>query len=479
MGFKNNYFLGFTVLFGILFIFHILYGSYELYINSVESFFDIKTQFGWYTLRNDFIGQIINNQMRPAYLVFYFLINCVLAAQIYPLEKANNWNKNYGMKFIVICGFSVWLLFIPIIGTSPFAIIPVLLAFIGIGVGFLLNIYIFVVLYRKATGDLKKRALYNVLAFLFLALGLLIAMEVGIIASFSSQISYRWEVTIGSILQLIGAIFYNRGFQKMESISEKANNQIKRKEYHIIDNLKGYFTKHQLLNYIVIFTTIGFLFLGLARLTYPIENQYSIFKDTISFLGSSDLDNNPKGWWLLSISLYILGCILIPLAIYRFRRMSLIKRPLAIISFFFYLIASLGFILIATFPDNGGTDFFGGISAGRMHYIVALFAFIGFAIAFLFDFFIFVIDRFTTKILNPTLWIIVYILFFILVGIGGYTQLVREFICESNCWPGEGIYSFPLWEWILFFIIFGVLYSVLLSLPNDLDTLKERNKFSG
>lgn len=211
-GFKNTYFLGFSVLFFILFVFHILYGAYELYINTYTDYYELKGQFAWYVQSDDFVGDIVNNQMRPAFLIFYFLMNCVLAAQIYPLEKASNWHKNPIMKLILICGSSVWLLFIPIIGNSSFALIPVLLAFVGIAIGFMFNIFMLSKLYKAATGDVKQKALYGVLAFLFLAIGLVLAMEVGWAVAISPALTYRWEVVIGSIIQIIGAVFYYKGF---------------------------------------------------------------------------------------------------------------------------------------------------------------------------------------------------------------------------------------------------------------------------
>jgi len=216
-GFKNTYFLGFTVLFFILFIFHIAYGAYELYIHTVADHIDMKSQFGWYARTDDFVGDIVDNQMRPAYLLFYFLMNCVLAAQVYPLEQANNWKSNPFMKLILICGATLWLLFIPAIGNSAFALFPVILGFVGIALGFFVNILILVKLYKDATGELKQRALYGIFAFLLLAIGLVISMEVGLIMALSEALTYRWEVVIGSIIQIIGAVFYYKGF-KSESI---------------------------------------------------------------------------------------------------------------------------------------------------------------------------------------------------------------------------------------------------------------------
>ncbi|MGV9171034.1 MAG: DUF998 domain-containing protein [Promethearchaeia archaeon] len=469
-GFKNTYFLGFTVLFLILFIFHIIYGSYNLYKNAVVVPYDLTVQFPWYTRTDGFVGVIVHNQMRPAYLSFYFLLNLVLAAQIYPLEKANNWDKNPFMKFILVCGCSVWLLFIPAIGNSSFAVIPVLFAFIGIGVGFLLNIMILVKLYKNATGDVRQRALYGIFAFLFLAVGMVISMEVGWIKIFSEEISYRWEVVIGSGIQIVGAFFYYKGFKRMK-LSPEEKMEAKTEKHGIMEILKGYFTRFELIDYLVISAVLGFLFLALAWMTYPLANQYSIMKDTISFLGSSDADNNPEGWWFFSVSFIIFSISLIPLALYRFRRLKVINKPLASLSMLFYLIASVGIFLVAIFPDNGGQSYFSDLSAGRVHNIVSILGFGGFGFASLIDFFLFIWDFFKAESLNSGIWLIIYIVFFIIVGMTAYTQIIWEMTCESNCWPGDGIYSFPLWEWIVFFTVFIVIYTKILSLPNDLSAL--------
>ncbi len=178
-GFRNNYFLGFSLLFFILLVFNLFYGLYELYINAIPDPVSLKNQFDWYADSENTVGSIINNQMRPAHLIFYFMMNMVMAAQIYPLEQANGWKKNPVMKFIILCGFSVWLVFIKPIGLSSFAVVPVILGFTGIGIGFLLNIGINLKLYMKAAGAIRTRALYAFSAFLTLAIGILFSMELG------------------------------------------------------------------------------------------------------------------------------------------------------------------------------------------------------------------------------------------------------------------------------------------------------------
>jgi len=234
--------------------------------------------------------------------------------------------------------------------------------------------------------------------------------------------------------------------------------------------LKGHFTKAELIKFLTLFSALGFLFLFLAWLTYPPENNYSIMKDTISFLGSSDPDNNPHGWWLFSISLIIFAIMLVPIAFYRYRRMKKVFLPFALFSLLFYIIAAVGLFLVAIFPDNGGMSYFSDLSAGRLHNLVSIFAFGGFGLAFLIDLFTYIIDAIKKPMLfNIKIWGMVYIIFFILLGIAVYTQIRWNMICEANCWPGEGIYSFPLWEWIIFFTIFFVLYMTTLSLPNQIE----------
>ncbi len=474
-GFVNYYFLGFSALFLIMLIFHILYGSYELYSNTVADPVNLKSQFNWYSESEDWIGKIANNQMRPAYLIFYFLTNLVLAAQIYPLELANGWKKNPVMRTIIVCGSSLWLNFIPAIGTSAAAAIIVILGFAGIGIGFLTNIAINIKLYIKSAGVLRRRALYAIFAFIFFAVGILWSMEMGFGEAIHESISYRWDVVVGSVLQIVGAFFYRVGYSKEGEISLEKEEKIGEK-LTLIENIKGKFTRYDLMDWLFIGGVLGFLFLALAWHLYPLENNYSIMKDTISFLGSSDGDNNPQGWPLFTVSLIIFGIMLTPVAIYRFKKLRKINKMFSIFSLLFYLIANLGLILIALFPDNGGESFIQDLDAGKLHNTVAMLSIGGFALAILVDFIVFLVDVRKNGILNKKVWIPVYIVFFVVVVMTAYTQIYWELNCESNCWPGDGIYSFPLWEWIVFLTMFGVLFAKDLSLPKSFSNFHKKKE---
>lgn len=57
-GLANKYFYGFAFLFGILVVFHILYGSYEFYVNILEPTIDLKQRFPWYDENTNQVGSL-------------------------------------------------------------------------------------------------------------------------------------------------------------------------------------------------------------------------------------------------------------------------------------------------------------------------------------------------------------------------------------------------------------------------------------
>lgn len=214
-GLTNNYFYGFSILFAILVVFHVLYGSYEYYINILQGPVDLKQQFPWFDENTNDVGSL-SHQIRPAYLIFYFLMNMVIATQVYPLEQALGWKKTPASKIIILCGCSLWLLFIPALSYSLAAWVIVIAGFLGIAIGFMLNIGANLKLFRNSVGALRKRALYAVFAFLLLALGLIWSMEVGWGELIYQGIGNREDVVIGCLIQIVAVVFYKLGFMKKE-----------------------------------------------------------------------------------------------------------------------------------------------------------------------------------------------------------------------------------------------------------------------
>lgn len=227
-------------------------------------------------------------------------------------------------------------------------------------------------------------------------------------------------------------------------------------------------TPPTLAKYLGLVTVAASLFLFLARVTYPPENAYSIMTETFSTLGSSDADNNPRGWYFLSIFFFLAAVLLVPVHLQRYNLMKSISKYGSLLSLGFYLVSSAGLVLLAVFPDNGGGSFFGDLSQGKIHNFVSLFAFGGFGVGMLLDFFWYLKDRLPTlggtRRFPARLWAPPYAVFFAVVISFAYTQIYWDVTCTAHCWPGDGIYSFPLWEWIAIGMIFVVLFWIVLAL---------------
>lgn len=210
-GFKNYFFIGFSILFFILSLFSIVYGGYELYTNLTPNFIDMKNNFPGEIPADPFI-KTISHQLRPAYIIFYFLMNLVVATLVFPLEQAIGWKKGWATKIIILFGASLWLIFIPALTYTIFSLIPLVLGFTGIGIGFLLNIAVNMKLFKDSAGEIRRRSLYAILAFIFLAIGLVWSMEVMWGEAINEAITNKWDVVIGCCIQAISILFYRMGF---------------------------------------------------------------------------------------------------------------------------------------------------------------------------------------------------------------------------------------------------------------------------
>jgi hypothetical protein len=208
---RNTYFLGFMLLFGILTLFNLFYGLYGLYNEISATTINLDQNFAWWENPGNALDEL-KNQMRPLYLSFYFFLTCILAAQVYPLEQAMNWKKSPFSKTMILFGSGVWLLFIPAVAYTMVAYVIIGLSWLSFVMGFLLNIGVNIKIYKVSAGTLRKRALYAILAFFFLAIGIAWSLELGWGSSIYSGIENSMDVIIGSAFQLISALFYLKGF---------------------------------------------------------------------------------------------------------------------------------------------------------------------------------------------------------------------------------------------------------------------------
>lgn len=252
----------------------------------------------------------------------------------------------------------------------------------------------------------------------------------------------------------------------------------------LIRIIKGDFNSRELKLYCLLQFLILLIFIVIAMALYPVENDFSIMRDTFSYLGSPNDNHNPNGWYFFSIGLFIVSITIFPLLFYRHRRLVKIAPWEARFTTLLMLIGAIGIFGVGLFPDSG-QDFIEDLSYGKMHNTMALIFFIGDGLGLIFDgLLIYTKDRFPKwpggkgghqianhKIIAPTYIIFITIALAMgicLIGWEIYYPILHAQDPSIGHWPGEGIFSFPMWEWIVIVSLFPTFYSTLLGLPNQI-----------
>ncbi|TFG20988.1 MAG: DUF998 domain-containing protein [Promethearchaeota archaeon] len=227
----------------------------------------------------------------------------------------------------------------------------------------------------------------------------------------------------------------------------------------------GNFTYTQLLIYVIVQICVFLILLGLARITYPKKNKYSIMTHTMSFLGSKEEFRNPKGWFFFSIAIIWITLADVPLNIYIFRHLLTFSPFFAWIMIISGGISTITGILVSVFTDKdtdrdlSGGDFIQDLKSGRLHNITAVITFATFIFA---NLTVGMAYMFHPKQLPVYDWLPPLLIFcVVLIGFFLFNALWQK-KCKKNdtleTFPGEGIYSFPLWEWLLFTSLYIFLF---------------------
>ena len=235
--------------------------------------------------------------------------------------------------------------------------------------------------------------------------------------------------------------------------------------------LTGHFSQKELRIFISSSLLFGGLFLLLARIFYPPALNYSIFTDTISYLG--DYIRNPSGWFFLSIFFVIIGWSFILLTLYIHRRVVKMQPFIARVGTISLLIGGMGVLLTGFFPDVFGDNFIEDVSMGKAHNIVAMFAMFGLLVGLTLYGTLFLINHYPSirgysKKYYPTVRTMPV---FLLIVFAGFSMLATLLIMnrEGYEWPGPGLLSFTFWEWILTCVFCLNIYRLAWKLPNDLE----------
>jgi hypothetical protein len=226
----------------------------------------------------------------------------------------------------------------------------------------------------------------------------------------------------------------------------------------------------------------------LARLYYPPENHFSILTHTFSFLGSYERRHNPHGFAFFSAGLISWSLLFVPLLFYRHRRLAGVVRGPAIAGTTCFLIGCASLVGVALFPDVR-QDFLQDLSYGRIHNKLALFVFLGFLAGMFCDGLVYAKDYVATRSgRSPTFRHRMAALILGALGAVVTLALVLRAFWEARYpvlhaqdprvrhWPGPGIYSFPLWEWIIMVSFLAAFYALLLGLPGEVPKARDTSR---
>lgn len=188
---------------------------------------------------------------------------------------------------------------------------------------------------------------------------------------------------------------------------------------------------------------------------YPVENHFSILRCTISFLGSPDPDRNPGGWRFYQVGMTAFNILLCQLVAVRHRRL---RPQLGRVSHFTTgaIFVALGLMLVVTWvPDTRQMGWLGfRITDWHTHLAVLAIPFLLGGIT---------VEGFAVARAGGgwrRLW--PYWLYALLAGVGTYELHTWELMCRRNPtlphWPGNGLHSTPLWEWVSFLYLVAFLF---------------------
>jgi hypothetical protein len=192
---------------------------------------------------------------------------------------------------------------------------------------------------------------------------------------------------------------------------------------------------------------LGVAGLVMAWVLYPPENRYSPMRCTISYLGSPDADRNPGGWRIYQVGMTALLLWMADLLALRHRRGVARWASLGGIATL-TLALGLAMILVTVWiPDSRSGRLF-GMTSGQFHTRIALCGIPILGLGVVLDAAAHLRAGGGLRSLWP---------FHLYAGVSafGFHQLMEwERLCREDRslrhWPGDGLHSTPLWEWIFF-----------------------------
>lgn len=192
--------------------------------------------------------------------------------------------------------------------------------------------------------------------------------------------------------------------------------------------------------------------IGTAYRLYPAENEFSIMRCTVSFLGSPDPDRNPPGWRWHQLGMSSLILALSQMIWWRHRNFLPFTGPVIRKASALYA-AGFALIFLAVWIVDSDNILWAGIREGVIHTQVAIIGILTLLVAVSVDGVTLTRAGLPKRSQWPfkvyaCMWVVT-----IFCLASWQWQCWRD--PGLKHWPGEGIYSTPMWEWLLLAYLIG------------------------
>jgi hypothetical membrane protein len=223
---------------------------------------------------------------------------------------------------------------------------------------------------------------------------------------------------------------------------------------------------------------LAFFFGGMliSDLLYPGPYDWRYMTISSLFTPGSESDGNPLGSYYLAIGLIVTGVMMVPFAMYLFRKLKVIWRKVALVGAAFMVLGCVGLVLLGSVPDTAALDPIHQGNAGIT------------AVGFIFSFIAFWLimrndrqlqhggkrqfDRWAMVAAYSVMWV---------AAVGMLlSQFIRFEITDSLAitdlsfiQTGLSVFlSLPLWEWVFFLSIIAYIVLLALMVPANVEALE-------
>ncbi len=185
----------------------VYYGKWDINLASAK--------FDWVARDTSQLLFLENLGENPIYVIIIIFSLCIFAAQIYPLERLLK-RKLFISKLLVVEALLCGAIFVPFLTYTYYEFGILLISFITLFMGFLINFILTGKIIKESAGIVRKRAILNITGFSLYLVGLIWSMRVGwtkgLVGLFGMDGNLDQDVLVGNFLIFLAILLYWRGF---------------------------------------------------------------------------------------------------------------------------------------------------------------------------------------------------------------------------------------------------------------------------